>query len=111
MDFATFQNVIMAGTPFRTGNMMSNGWAYFDTPYRYEAHANINAVPYIVFNEEGTIYTQKNKGFISQGIVGQLNHITWSETLGLPYSYENTDKTLASRRNSMLMAMGAVQKG
>lgn len=111
MDFPTFQSIVMAGTPFRTGNMMSNGWAYFDTPYRYEAHANVNAVPYIVFNEEGTIYTTKNKGFISKGIVGQLNYASWSETLGIPYNYEESNKIVKDRRNSMLLAMGTVTKG
>ena len=108
MDFGTFQKVIMAGTPFDKGVMMQQGWAYFDTPIQFIAIANTNGVPYIVYNEEGTIYTQKNKGFISKGLTGQLNHITWSEQLGLPYTYEETNKTLRQRRNSIMQSMGVL---
>lgn len=108
MDFNTFQNVIRAGTPFDKGNMMENGWAYFDTPYQFIAIANTNGVPYIVFNEEGTVYSQKNKGFIRNKLTGQLNHITQSEQLGLPYSYKETNKTLANRRNSIMLSKGVL---
>lgn len=109
MDFNTFQNVVRAGTPFDTGYMMTNGWAYFDTPYQYVAIANINTVPYIVFNELGTIYSQKNKGFISKGIVGQLNRITQSEILGLPYSYKETNDLLRDRQNDLLVSQGVLE--
>ena len=108
MDFNTFQNVVRAGTPFDKGNMMENGWKYFDTPYKYVAIADTFTVPYIVYNEEGTIYTQKNKNFIREGIMGQLMHISQSETLGLPYSYKETNKTLAQRRLSLMENAGVI---
>jgi hypothetical protein len=109
MDFSTFQEVVRAGTPFDTGYMMTNGWAYFDTPYQFVAIANETGVPYIVYNEDGTIYSKKNKGFISKGITGQLNQITYSEQLGLPYSFKEQDNTLRDRRNDMLVSMGVLE--
>jgi hypothetical protein len=108
MEFNTFQNVVKAGTPFDKGQMMDS-WLFYDTPYRFVAQADIARTPYFVYNEEGTIYTTKNKGFISKGIVGQINQITYSENLGLPYSYEETNKTLANRRNKLLEQMGVLE--
>lgn len=108
MDFNTFQQEIRALTPFDTGNMMTNGWAFFDTPYQYIGIANTQAVPYIVYNEEGTIYTTKNKGFISQKITGRLNAITQSEILGLPIDYNETSETM-KKRNDILVSQGVLE--
>ena len=108
MDFNTFQQEIRYLTPFDNGNMMINGWAFFDTPYQYVGIANVNAVPYIVFNEEGTIYTTKNKGFISEKITGRLNEITQSEILGLPYQ-SNANETVQKRQNDMLVSKGVLE--
>ena len=108
MLYSQFITIVQSGTPFDKGQMMDS-WAFFDTPYQYVAIADVSRTPYFVFNEEGTIYTQKNKGFISKGIVGQINNALYSEQLDLPYSYEEANKTLAQRRNSILMSQGAIE--
>lgn len=108
MLFNEFIVIVKSGTPFDKGQMQES-WAFFDTPYQYVAIADIQRTPYFVYNEEGTVYTQKNKGFIRNGIVGQINNALWSESLGLPYSYEEANKTLADRRNSMLLGQGAIE--
>lgn len=111
MDFTTFENVIRANMPFDTGNMFTNGAVMFDTPYQYVAIYNTNGVPYIVFQEEGTRFFKGNKGFISKRTVGQINRITQSELLGLPYDYKETNTTIADRNNEMMMATGQITKG
>ena len=108
MLFNEFMLIVQSGTPFDTGQMMDS-WAFFDTPYQYVAIADVNRTPYFVFNEEGTIFSTKNKGFIKNGIVGQINNALYSEQLGLPYSYEEANKTLADRRNSLLLSQGAIE--
>lgn len=110
MEYAQFQNIVRSGVPFDTGNMYQNGMDFFDTPYYYRASFNINRVPYIVYNEEGTIYTKKNKGFISRGIVGAINRATYSETLGLPFAYSGYNNTVAKRNNEILVSMGVMTK-
>ena len=110
MDFAQFQNIVRFNMPFDTGNMFSNGTDFFDTPYFYRASYNINRVPYIVFNEEGTIYTQKNKGFISQKTVGMINRATYSENLGLPFDTRPINNTIGQRNNQVLISMGVMNK-
>lgn len=108
MEYSKFTKIVRAGTPFATGKMM-NSWRFFRTPLYDVAIADVDTTPYFVFNEEGTIYTQKNKGFISNGIVGQVNMAHWSEDLGLPYSEEPTNKTLQARNNEMLLGIGAIE--
>ena len=106
MDFNTFQGTVKAGTPFDTGQMMDS-WLFYDTPYQFVAQADIARTPYFVFNQEGTIYTQKNKGFIDR-IVGEINYITYSENLGLPYDYSEINDTL-DQRNTILQQQGALE--
>lgn len=106
MQFNTFQNVVKAGTPFDKGQMMDS-WLFYDTPYQFVSQADIARTPYFVYNQEGTIYTQKNKGFIDR-IVGQINYITYSENLGLPYSFADVDATLQNR-SEILAQLGALE--
>ena len=66
-----------------TGYMASNGAEFFDTPYELVAIYNTNRVPYIVFQEEGTRYYNKNKGFITTKADGKINRFIQSDILGL----------------------------
>lgn len=111
MDFATFQNVVRANMPFDTGNMYNNGAVFFDTPYDFVASYNVRQVPYIVFQEEGTRFFSGNKGFIQNRTVGQINRITQSEILGLPYNYKETNTIIADRNNELMIGAGQITKG
>lgn len=106
MDFNTFQNTVKAGTPFDSGQMMDS-WLFYDTPYQFVAQADVARTPYFVFNQEGTIYTQKNKGFIDR-IVGEINAITYAENTGVRLDYSIVDDTL-DQRNTILQQMGALE--
>jgi len=108
MDYAQFINIIKANMPFDKGNMFNNGADYFDTPYFFKANYNNDRVPYIDYNEFGTIYTKKNKGFISQKTVGVINRATWSESLGLPFDNKPYNDEVATRNNSILEQMGVM---
>jgi len=108
MESKTFFGVVRANMPYDKGNMFMNGIDEFITPYYDLAAYNNDRVNYIRYNEEGTIYTKKNKGFISKKTVGMVNRIMWSENLGLPYDFSEIDETLAVRNNDILTKQGVI---
>ena len=109
MDFLTFRNIIQANLPFDKGRMFATGVTYFDTPHYYRASYNINAVPYIVYQEEGTIYFKGNKGFITVDTAGHLNRAIQSEILGLPFpQHKAYEKVVAQRNNSIILTKGGM---
>jgi len=72
MDLETTRNVVISNMPFRTGRMFLHGAKFYETEQYILTVYDLMAVPYIRYNEEGTIFTTKNKGFISQKTVGEL---------------------------------------
>lgn len=108
--FQNFQDVINSQVPFDTGNMFQNGIDYFDTPEYYLASYNVYRVPYIIYNEMGTKYSVKNKGFISDKTVGLLNYITQQNSVGVQAIFGDIDNTI-KERNSILQSMGTMKRG
>ena len=90
-----------------TGFMASNGAEFFETPYELVAIYNTNTVPYIVFNEEGTRYTQKNKGFISVKAEGKISRFIYSEALGIPYNKLENNQIILENNNKLMVELGA----
>lgn len=116
MEFHEFDNLLRALMPFDSGNMFRNGLDTIETPNQYIGIYQDSRVEYITYQEEGFRHwisgkmVTKNQGFISQKTTGMLNRISWSETLGLPYSIEaQTDEAL-KRNNSILINSGMVAK-
>lgn len=72
MDLETTRNVVVSNMPFRSGFMFVHGAKFYETEHYILTRYDLQAVPYIRYNEEGTIFTQKNKGFISQKTIGEL---------------------------------------
>lgn len=110
LGYETFQSIVKVNMPFDTGNMYANGVVFFDTPYYYRAAYDINRVPYIVFNEEGTVYSQKNKGFISQKTTGAVNRAVQSIILGLPYNEKEISEEYSKRNNEILISQGVMTR-
>jgi|LGOV01.1.fsa_nt_gb ABC-type lipoprotein export system ATPase subunit len=109
MEFTQFANIIRGNMPYDKGNMFSNGVDFFVTPYYDLGAYNNNRVNYIRYNEEGTKYTKKNKGFISKKTVGMVNKATWSENLGLPFDSTEMNEEVAKRNNDLLLKQGAIE--
>jgi len=88
--------------------MFLNGAKFYETAHYNLVLYDTVRVPYIVFNEEGTRYTRKNVGFISQRTIGDLIVLE-----GMRQSGDNTPLTgfseKASRRgNTEMLANGMV---
>ncbi len=109
METVAFFSIIKANMPFDKGNMFANGVDEISTPYYDLASYNNERVNYIRYNEEGTIYTKKNKGFISKKTVGMVNKAIWSDNLDLPFDYTEINETVAERNNSILIKQGVME--
>ena len=91
-----------------TGKMAREGAEFFETPNELVAIYNVTGVPYIVFQEEGTKYYDKNKGFIKNKAEGKINRFLWSEALGLPYDTTENDKVLLDNQDKLLVQIGGL---
>ena len=101
--------IVIGNMPIDKGNMRRNGAEFFDTPYELVAIYNTNGVPYIVFQEEGTRYFKGNQHFIRNNTVGQLNYLSWSESIGLPFDKTENNKNLLQYQDKMLEQLGVIQ--
>lgn len=110
MDYARFQNIVMVNAPFDTGVLMNEGIIFTDTAFYMRAHYDTASVEYIIYNEEGTKFTQVNKGFIGKKTVGAINNAIYSETLGLRDTDREENSELARRRNEILISQGAINR-
>ena len=100
--------IILGNFPFDTGFMSRNGAEFFEDSEKITVIYNTTAVPYIVYNEEGTIYTTKNKGFITVRAEGKLNEYLTSQLLGLHYNKNKNNKTILERQHKLYVELGAV---
>ena len=93
--------------PYDTGFMFLSGAKYFETEHFLLAVYDTERVPYIVYNEEGTIYSTKNKGFISQRTVGALNRYAAGVDKSVMSRYEETNNR---RGSTNMIKQGALDK-
>lgn len=92
-----------------SGYMASNGAEFFETPYELAAIYNVIGVPYIVYQEEGTYFYDKNKGFISTKAQNKIERYVWSQRMDIPYNKLENDQILLEDRNKMLVELGVVE--
>jgi hypothetical protein len=67
------RDIVDANKPFDTGYLFSFGNRYNENGHFMVAIYDLVTVPYIQFLEEGTRYSTKHQGFISEKTVGQVN--------------------------------------
>jgi hypothetical protein len=107
MNLQEFRSIIQAQMPYDTGFMFLAGARYYDTAHFQLAVYDTERVPYIIFNEEGTKYSTKNKGFISQKTVGALNRYALGGDKRVLSRYEEYN----NRRGSLnMIRQGALDK-
>lgn len=98
MNLHEFRNVCLAEVPVDTRNMLLNGFRFYETDLFFRCQADLGAVPYIYYNEEGTVFTQKNKGFISNGMVGAVTRAFTMDANGQPHSiYQTSEESVRSK--------------
>jgi hypothetical protein len=73
MSLGELRTIVDANKPFDTGYLFTFGNRYNETPMYKVAVYDLLTVPYIQFLEEGTAFSSKHKGFISNKTVGQIN--------------------------------------
>lgn len=111
MDLQDFRSIIQAQIPYDTGFMFLSGVKYYQTEHFLMAEYDTSRVPYIVYNEEGTIYTTKNKGFISERTVGALNRFATYEDKGERALVISRYEEYNNRRGSTnMIKQGALDK-
>jgi hypothetical protein len=73
LTLSDLRTIVDANKPFDTGFLFNFGNRYNDNGHFMVAIYDLITVPYIQFLEEGTRYSTKHKGFISNKTVGQVN--------------------------------------
>lgn len=106
MTMAEFMQVVLANIPVDKGNMLREAPMFFDTPYEYLCV--YSGVEYLGFQEEGTRFFQGNKYFIRNRTMGQLNELSMSETLGLPFDWTETNTKNLDNKDKMLEEIGVI---
>ncbi len=116
VNLADVITIVLAQTPVDKGFMISNVAEFFDTPYELVVEYNTDAVPYIIYQEEGFIHwksgkeVKKNKGFISKKTTGQLNAYGWSNALGIPFNMLENEQRILDEQDKILGQMGVIQE-
>lgn len=107
MTIVEFMRVVLGNIPVDKGNMLREAPMFFDTPYEYLCV--YSGVEYLTYQEEGTKYFTGNKGFIRNRTMGQLNELSMSETLGLPFDWTQNNKNNLDNKDKMLEELGVIQ--
>ena len=80
MDLNTMRLVVTTDMPYDSGFMFMAGSKYYETEHFMLCKYDIERVPYIIYNEEGTIFSTKNQYFIRRKTVGDLmRHASYAE--------------------------------
>lgn len=67
------RTIVDGNKPFDTGFLFNFGNRYNENAHYMVAIYDLVTVPYIQFLEEGTRFSQKHVGFISQKTIGEIN--------------------------------------
>ena len=105
-----FRNVVLENMPYDTGYMFLEGCSFYETNSFLLARYEITRVPYIVYNEEGTIFTTKNKGFIREKTMGDLmRHASYNQA-GMQAPVGKLDEHVKRRGSLDVIKQGALDK-
>ena len=106
MNLENMRTIVQANMPYDTGFMFMAGAKYFETAHFLMAVYDTERVPYIIYNEEGTIYSTKNQGFISDRTVGALNRFNGGDNKAMS-KYEEINNR---RGSTNMIKQGALEK-
>lgn len=110
MNLNDFRNAALSQVPVDTRNMLLNGFRFYETDLFMRCQADLSAVPYIYYNEEGTVFTQKNKGFFSKKMLGAVNDYVMREASGFDQTSNYTANEEAIRQNVLHVESGVLEK-
>lgn len=101
------RDIVLANMPYDTGFMFLEGASFFETNAFLLCKYNVGRVPYIVYNEEGTIYTTKNQYFIRDKTIGALVNYAQYKQQGLRTLF---GETVNRRGSTDMIKQGAMDK-
>ena len=102
--------VVGSNMPYDTGFMFLAGANYYENEHFMMAQYDMNAVEYIYYNEYGTIYTQKNVGFIAEKTVGEINFLTSLNNAGYQQRLSGFSEQAKRRGSTSMLSQGALDK-
>jgi len=110
MNLNDFRNVALSQVPVDSRNMLLNGFRFYETDLFFRVVADLDAVPYIYYNEEGTVFTEKNKGFFSKKMKGAIESAFIKDSNGEDMTPLYTANEEAIRKDVSLANAGVIEK-
>ena len=107
MNLNEMRMIVQSNMPYDTGFMFMSGAKFQENNHFIICRYDTETVPYIIYNEEGTKYTEKNKGFISKQTVGELNRMAQFMQHGMKTKLQDDVKRRASTN---MVKEGALEK-
>lgn len=102
--------IVTSNMPYDTGFMSQNGARFFENEHFMLCKYDIERVPYIVYQEEGTRFSTKNKGFIKNKTIGDLLRHADYKSAGLQAPFNRLDETVKRRASFNMLKQGAIDK-
>lgn len=110
MNLETMRLVVTNNMPYDKGFMFMAGSKYYENEHFILCKYDTERVPYIIYNEEGTIYTVKNKNFIRYKTVGDLIRFESMSESNLRANLSKYNDRAKRRASTNIIAQGALNK-
>ena len=102
--------IVTNNMPYDTGFMFMSGSRYQENAHFMVAKYDTERVPYIVYNEEGTVYSTKNQYFIREQTVGDsMRHANYKDA-GMQAPFTKLSENVKRRSSTNLLKQGAIDK-
>jgi hypothetical protein len=110
MNLATMRMVVTSNMPYDSGFMFTAGAKFFENEHFMLCKYDTERVPYIIYNEEGTIFSTKNQYFIRKQTMGDLmRHESYNEA-GMQANEAKLDKAVKRKGSLSMISQGAMEK-
>lgn len=102
--------IVTTNMPYDTGYMFLAGSRYFENEHYMLCKYDTERVPYIIYNEEGTVFSVKNRGFIARRTMGEINYIIQMRKAGGHTSLSGLTEIAKRRGSTNMIKQGAMDK-
>ena len=102
--------VVVNNMPYASGYMFLNGAKFFETEHFMLCKYDIERVPYIIYNEEGTVFSTKNQYFIREKTIGDLQRHAAYKEAGMRAPMDTLNERVKRRASLDMIKQGAIEK-
>jgi len=110
VNLAELRTIVTSDMPYDTGFMFLSGARFIENNHFMMAIYDIERVPYIVYNEMGTIFSTKNQYFIRDKTIGDINQRLLDESFGIKKPITRFEDTVKRRASTNMIKKGALEK-